>query len=558
MSFPCFCHGMFRGATCFLEKGLDDEPAKFDSTCGTECCCRSVEQTPGARDAFRPWYASEFTSVEEISAYWLEHYCRIRAESERFRECFYDTTLPKEVVEAVAANLTILKSPTILRQADGRLWCWEGCCDSAGCCMGSCTHVWNYAQALSHLFPELERTLRATEFSECQDENGHPVFRAPLPIRAAVHETPAAAEGQLGGVVKVYRDWRISGDTEWMRRMWPRVRESLEYCIRTWDPHLQGVLVEPHHNTYDIEFWGPDAMCSSIYLSALKAAVAMGDAAGEDCSDFELLLAHGRQFLEDELYNGSYFHQKVQWQNLEAGIPDQEGTLSQSQYSSPESRELLEREGPKYQYGEGCLSDGLLGAWLAEVCGVGEILDGTKVQNHLRSVWRHNRRESLRYHANPQRPSYALGSEGGLLLCSWPKGDKLTLPFPYSDEVWTGIEYAVASHMMLCGFIEEGLQIVRTCRDRYRGDVRNPFDEYECGHWYARALSSYALIQGLSGIRYDAVDKTLYVRPSIKGDFRSFLCTATGYGTTGIRNGKPFLEVKSGTVDAQKIVCEPK
>ena len=66
---------------------------------------------------------------------------------------------------------------------------------------------------------------------------------------------------------------------------------------------------------------------------------------------------------------------------------------------------------------------------------------------------------------------------------------------------------------MLMGLVEEGLEIVRACRDRYDGRVRNPFNEYECGHWYARAMSSYALLQGLSGARYDAVEKVLYLEP---------------------------------------------
>ena len=125
-------------------------------------------------------------------------------------------------------------------------------------------------------------------------------------------------------------------------------------------------------------------------------------------------------------------------------------------------------------------------------------------------------------------------AEGGLLLCTWPKGGALSLPFVYSNEVWTGIEYQCASHMIRMGLVEEGLEVVRTCRARYDGRVRNPFDEYEYGHWYARAMASYALLEALSGARFDAVDKILYLNPAIKGDFRSFLSTATGFGTVGV------------------------
>jgi hypothetical protein len=143
--------------------------------------------------------------------------------------------------------------------------------------------------------------------------------------------------------------------------------------------------------------------------------------------------------------------------------------------------------------------------------------------------------------------------EGGLLLCTWPKGGALSLPFVYSNEVWTGIEYQVASHLMMMGNVGAGLEIVQVCRSRYDGRVRNPFNEYECGHWYARAMSSYALLQGLTGVRYDAVDKVLYIEPKIPGDFRSFFATATGYGIVGVRNGKPFVEARAGKIDATNI-----
>jgi hypothetical protein len=190
----------------------------------------------GTASSYAPWYASRFEDIGAVSDAWAREYGRLRQESATFRDALYGTTLPPELLEAVAANLAILKTPTVLRQADGRLWCFEGCGDATGCCYGSCTHVWNYAQAIAHLFPDLERSLRETEFGEGQDQAGHQSFRVPVPIRSATHQSFAAADGQLGGIVKVYREWRVCGDTAWMKRLWPRVRGSLEYCIRTWDP----------------------------------------------------------------------------------------------------------------------------------------------------------------------------------------------------------------------------------------------------------------------------------------------------------------------------------
>jgi len=209
----------------------------------------------------------------------------------------------------------------------------------------------------------------------------------------------------------------------------------------------------------------------------------------------------------------------------------------------------MKKEGPKYQYGGGCLADGVIGAWMAATSGIDDPgFDGEKIESHLQAVYDHNFKPDLRDNINNNRPGFALNNEGGLLLCTWPRGDDLTLPFTYSSEVWTGIEYQVAAHLMMVGHVDEGLEIVRAVRSRYDGRVRNPFNEYECGHWYARAMSSYALLQGITGIRYDAVEKTLYIKPQIDGDFRSFLSTATGFGTVGIKDGKPFCDVVEGEI----------
>jgi uncharacterized protein (DUF608 family) len=502
---------------------------------------------------YQPWYAGRFSSIREVIAYWHAHYDQLRTNSSLFRDAFYQSTLPPEVIEAVAANLCILKSTTTLRQPDGRFWGWEGSDDDIGSCPGSCTHVWNYAQALPHLFPSLERSIRETEFNEDQDSAGHQTFRAALPIRPVAHNFYAAADGQLGAIIRVYREWRISGDSDWLVKIEPKVRLSLDYCIRTWDPRYVGALQEPHHNTYDIEFWGADPMCTGIYLGALEAFIQMGLYLHHDVSPYQKLLTKGKGLMENQLFNGKYFVQKIQWQGLNAPDPV---TVSKTTYGgaySPDAIALLEKEGPKYQYGQGCLSDGMLGVWLAQACGLPSPLDTSKVTRHLSAVYAYNYRKDLSDHNNPQRPGYALGHEGGLLLCSWPKGGQLSLPFVYSNEVWTGIEYEVASHLIWMGKVREGLDIVCSCRKRYDGRVRNPFDEYEWGHWYTRAMSSYALIEAMTGVRYDAVEKTLYVHSRI-GNFTSFLSTATGFGTVNYTYGMANVKCVYGSIDVKKTI----
>lgn len=509
----------------------------------------------GGPDTYRPWYASIYGSVLDVAKAWREKAPALRARSRAFADAVYSQSLPQCAVDAVTANLAILKSPTLLRQHDGRLWGWEGCNDEGGSCVGTCSHVWNYAQALSHLFPAGERSFRDTQFFFGQMPDGRQAFRKNLPISYGGAVSWAAADGQCGEIMSVHREWRICGDVRWLARFWPKVRAAMDYAIRTWDPGETGLLTESHHNTYDINYFGPDGHCSSFYLGALKAAVLMGEALGRDVSRYRALLAKGVRRFETELYNGEYFVQLVETDpakgHFEPLNPAGQG---------PGYRKIVEeinRQGPKYQYGAGCLSDGVLGLWIARVCGIdGDIVDPAKVRSHLLSVFRYNFRRDLSGHANPQRPSYAMGSEGGLLLCSWPRGGRPHLPFVYSDEVWTGIEYQVASHLMLMGETEKGMEIVKACRARYDGARRNPFDEIECGHFYARAMASYAIIQGYFGLRYDAVDRTLHFRKGMP-NARAFLAADTGFGlVTTDAAGVPALRVIEGEIPVARTVAE--
>jgi uncharacterized protein (DUF608 family) len=233
----------------------------------------------------------------------------------------------------------------------------------------------------------------------------------------------------------------------------------MDYCIAQWDPRHTGTIEEPHHNTYDIEFWGPEALCTGFYLGALTAAIEIAGEMGEDDPLYGQLLEKGKNQMETELYNGEYFIQQVKWEGLSAPNPAELAKRSLGISYSPEAMEILKSEGPKYQYGNGCLSDGVLGVWIAGMCGLESPLDDGKVQSHLLAVYQNNLKTDLSEHVNPQRAGYAYGNEGGLILCSWPEGGQPTLPFVYSNEVWTGIEYQVASHLMLTGHVNEGLEI---------------------------------------------------------------------------------------------------
>ncbi|MBN1558406.1 MAG: hypothetical protein JW951_09700, partial [Lentisphaerae bacterium] len=386
---------------------------------------------------------------------------------------------------------------------------------------GTCTHVWNYAQALPYLFPPLARSVRDQQYELNMDRNGRMCFRQPLPPGTACHTADfhAAADGQLGGVMRVYREWLISGNDAWLRRTWPKCRQALEYTWRYWDADRDGVMEGVQHNTYDNEFWGPNTMLGSLYLGALRAAEEMARYLGENgnAAAYRRIFESGKAWMDDRLFNGKWYRQIIN--------PDANA------HTDHKSRHLVKGEKtPRWQYGNGCLTDQLIGQWYAEMLQLGDLFKPAHVRKALQSIFRHNWRADLDGHATLLR-SFAFPGEAGLLLCTWPGNDEPPYPFWFSSEVWCGCEYQAASHLIYAGFVDAGLAIVKGCRDRHDGSRRNPWDEFECGHHYSRSMASWALLLALSGFEYHAPEGRIGFAPRVsRSDFNVFFCVAAAWG----------------------------
>lgn len=449
-------------------------------------------------------YATEFRDAWHVAEYTAMELRRLEEETRLFHKALFSSTVPAEVLDAVSSQASIIRTNTCFRDKNGNFFAFEGTGDTTGCCPLNCTHVWNYEQTLAHLFPSLERTMRETDFLVNTGEEGFMVFRTHIPLGLTRWGFPhAAADGQMGTVVKLYREWQLSGDNEFLRKLWPAAKRAIEYAWKQWDPNMDGVMEGIQHNTYDIEFHGPNPMMGAIYLAALRAAEQMALAVpdGEAAETCRKLYESGRERLNRETWNGEFYIQVF-------------------------DRAVEE----KYQLGEGCLSDQLLGQWMAHVVDLGHVLPPGRVKSAIGAVYKYNFRQTLASHYNPQR-IYALNDEAGLLLCSWPNGNRPKLPFVYSDEVWTGIEYQVAAHLIYEGYVNEALNIVRGVRNRYDGERRNPWNEVECGHHYARAMASWSLLLALSGFHYSGPDKRIAFNPATnEREFACFWSAGPGWG----------------------------
>ncbi|MCF7890843.1 hypothetical protein K9M78_06450 [Candidatus Bipolaricaulota bacterium] len=449
------------------------------------------------------YYGKKFNSAWGVGQYLVNDMNRLEGKSREFRRAFFDSTLPKSVIEAAARNITVIRSPTCFRIEDGTFLSWEGCDDEKGCCPGSCTHVWNYAQTLAFLFPGLEQSMRRLEFGEEISESGAIPFRL-FKVFDEEWDMLPAADGQLGSVIRLYRDWKISGNNDLLNDLWTKVKKALRYALDHWDDNGDFVLDSQQHTTYNIQFYGENPLTNSLFYAALKAGSEMAEHMEDTAfaSTCRKALRKGSKRMDDLLWEESYYVQRLE---------------NQDDY--------------RYQFGDGCLSDQLLGQFLAHVSDLGYILPEDHVKQAIKSIYQFNFREEMNDHHCAQR-TFALNDEKGLLLCTWPKGGRPRFPFVYCDEVWSGVEYQVATNLIYEGYVEEGLTITKAVRDRHDGYRRNPWDEVECGHHYVRSMASWGLLLGLTGFKYDMVEGKMSFDPRInEDDFQTFWVTGEGWGT---------------------------
>jgi len=492
-------------------------------------------------------YATRFADAWSAAAHTAANLQALERKTRRFAAALRDSTIPAAIKDAAGANLSTLVTPVCFRTADGEFHGFEGASDHSGCCHGSCAHVWNYETATAHIFPSFARSLRGSAFGYQMDSNGGIRFRERLPHNGESFPF-AAADGQMGQIIHAYLDWQLSGDRAWLRDMWPRVKKATEFAWIPggWDPDKKGVLSGVQHNTYDVEFYGPNPQCGIFYLGALRAAEEMARAAGDTASaaEYHAVFERGSRWIDANLFNGEFYIQKVQ------GLPkDKIAPHLTSDMGS------VNTENPEYQVGGGCLLDQLIGQYLADVAGLGPLLSPGHIRKTLESIWRYNYKRTLEGHVSLQR-TYVVNDEPALMVCDYGKAERPHVPFPYYAESWTGLEYLAAAQLLFAGMTREGVEAVEHVRARYDGERRNPWNEPECGHHYARAMSSWSTLLAASGFRYHGSEQavTIHAAPG----FRCFWSTATGWGTFRVTTTGAILAVDHGRLAVRTAIINGK
>jgi uncharacterized protein (DUF608 family) len=470
-------------------------------------------------------YGNWFKDAADVAGYLREHLERLSRLTHLFHDTYHDSTLPHWLLDRLLMPVSTLATNTVQRWRNGRFWAWEG----VGCCHGTCTHVWNYAQAVARLFPELERSARTMQDlgPALDPKTGRVMFRGEDPT------FPYAADGQCGTVLKCYREHLMAKDDGFLRENWPRIKKVMEYSISR-DGNADGLLEDAQPNTYDIDFVGPNTFVGALYLAALEAAARMADLQGD--RDFagrcRAIAERGRRWTAENLWNGEYFVQRIP-----KGAPTQ------------------------FQYGDGCLADQLFGQTWASQLDIGSVYPADKVRTALKSIYRYNWAPDVaaQNKAHPPERWFARPGEAGLFTCTWPQGGRMQEPVRYRDEVWTGIEYQVTTDLLAEGMLREGLSIIRGVHDRYDGRHHNPWNEVECGDHYARAMASWGCLLALTGYVYDGPAGRLGFAPRWRPeDFQAFFTAAEGWGSLRQRRAERRQEsavtVKHGRVVLRELV----
>ncbi len=452
-------------------------------------------------------YATRFPTADAVAAYVADNAERLIGQTKLWHDTWYDSTLPHWFLDRTFANASILATSTCYRFANGRFYGWEG----VGCCAGTCTHVWQYEQAMGRLFPELDILLR--EMAEFKEGVG---FRADGMIdhRGEFH-AGFAIDGQAGTILRAYRDHQVSPDGAFLKRNWPAIKKATEWLISQ-PGGENGILTAGQHNTLDAQWYGPVSWLSGLYLASLRAteqlALELGDSAmAARCGQ---IAEKGSKAMVAGLFNGEYFINK----------PD------------PKRPDAINS-------GSGCEIDQVFGQGWAFQVGLPRILPEKETRSALRSLWRYNFSPDVGPYRKINKPGrwYAMAGEAGLLMCTFPKSDwnyaKAKGKGPewaagYFNECMNGFEHQVAGHMIWEGMLQEGLAVERAVHDRYHASRRNPWNEIECGDHYARSMASYGVFTAICGFEYHGPKGHIGFAPRLGPEqFKAAFTAAEGWGS---------------------------
>ena len=506
-----------------------------------------MKKTPDARR----WLAQRFADAAAVATYTVGELPHLSGLTHAFRDTWYGSetggsrgTLPHWLLERALWTISTLTTNVTYRLTDGRVWGWEG----TGCCPGTCTHVWHYAQSAGRLFPQLETDLRErNDFTpEVMTAEGNIRFRGAY----SAPDHPCI-DGQAGILLRCYREHLSDPSGEFLKRNWPHIRKATDFLVQSEAIDKpggnDGIFARRFENTLDAMWGGEIPWIIGMYFAGLSAAAAMADELGDKpaAARWRAIIAKG-----SSAYAG-YFNPQVGYY----------------QAKCTEQEMLPVHVGPGSHI-DMCLGD----FWLAQV-GLPPIGNTQQLRQAMDSLYKYNFvpdmgvfREQTKPHAGRQ---YALAGEGGLVMATWPHGGlpeacKKAGQFRYFQECMSGFEHSAAALMVSLAkdendpLLTQGLTVCRSVHDRYDASRRNPYNEIECSDHYARAMASYGVFLAATGFHCHASSGLLRFSPKIgTNDFAGPFIGAGAWGHFSQKLGSSglsaALDVRYGSIRLDRL-----
>jgi non-lysosomal glucosylceramidase len=493
------------------------------------------DETPSEAAWIGNHYARAFRDAQHVVLHYLEHGDALHTASTRWREAVFGSSLPAVVRDTLGAQPALIRSPTTFRSAAGPFFGFEGVLGESsvnwngnigGSCPLNCTHVWNYEQAVSRIFPSLERSMRETDWNVLQAPEGYLPHRVLFPLedqhfgRIIGGPDRPALDGMLGTVLKTYREARQGAGLAWLETYLPNMRKLMEYVSATWDAEGSGLLKGDQPVTHDISLQGVNMYVGGIWLAALRTMQNVLSLLGHhgDAESYGRKFEQSSRAYDELLWNGEFYGQSSR--------------------------------GDAFDFGAGCLADQLFGQWWAHQLDLGYLLPVTHVVTALASIVRYNLQEGFAGFKHGYR-SFADEADHGLLICTWPYGGRPDVPIRYADEVWTGVEYQVAGHLAYEGMTAESLKLISAIRDRHDGRRRNPYNEIENGDHYSRAMAGWTILEAFTRSSYNALGEQLRLGRDVT---RYPLLAATGWGEVQARADQVQVRCLGGTIVIRSLL----
>lgn len=469
------------------------------------------------------YYGKRFKDAAEVTRYIALHFTRLYGQTRLWQDSYYDASLPHWFLERTFLNVGTVATANTYRFADNRFWGWEG----VNACEGTCTHVWQYAQALGRIFPSLERdTRQRVDLGIALLENGGISFRAEYTTRPAI-------DGQAGTILRFYREHQMSADYTFLKSNWDKIKKTVRFMLAQ-DKNRDGMTDTPMENTLDAVWEGEIAWIVGLCIAAARAAQAMAEEMQDNafalvCKEY---VEKGCRNMEHKLFNGEYFIHR----------PDPvAGRKKLGSYNT-------------------CHIDQVYGQSWAFQVGLGRLWDRQKTLSALKALWKYNFKSDVGPYIKTHtggRP-YALEGEAGLIMNTnpydepKPYGEDVTWQIGYFNECMTGFEHQVASHMMAENMVEEAMTLTKAIHDRYHAAKRNPYNEIECSDHYARAMASYGTFITACGFEYHGPKGYIGFNPKIsRENFKAAFTAAEGWGSYSQAFGKDKF-------DASYKICSGK